>query len=196
MFITNHLVFSAGSSSVPVVTGLLQFRDGATRSVAAVYRNNFAPRGAGWEPVHVADGFVQSHAFLNQRLAAGDVLYYLDGALGTGKIGHNAYVGQGGKGAPLPGTTTATGAWSPGWWRLQAQFVPSADAAAFAWGTQQLVSATTGAPAPASVTPPPAPAALVPAPVPVVLAPPAWHKWALYGGIALAGVLVLAVASE
>lgn len=146
-------------NGTPVVTGVINFPDGQ-RSVAAVYRNNW-PLPANWEqngwkprkPTNSANGQYQpmnettfSAAALDGALAAGDILFYLGGNLGSAG-GHAGYAG-------LP--------WPMGWWTHKLSGVHAADVAAFQWAVQQLNNGTTAAVtgnAPPQVVPMPMPSA-------------------------------------
>jgi hypothetical protein len=187
MAFTNHW---AAPNGKPVVSAVIKFPDGP-RSAVGVYRNNWpmptGPVQKAWTPIHTT-GHPHSNADLDKRLAAGDILYYLAGDLGTDSNG-------------VP--------WASGWWSHTLLGVRSSDIDAFTWGTNKLASQVTGSaqsngiPTPSAqpvqpgkTLPVPTPAggalprpgggAVIVTPAPVIVAKPRWPYYA--GGIAVAAV--------
>lgn len=115
-------------SSVPetIVTNHLSFSDGV-RSVVGIYYDNVKMSGEkGWIAIHtgaagsVPSSTTQTAAKLDARLGAGDVLFYMDGNVGT---------------------SSTTGArLAPGWYSHTLAGTSARQQKAFVWGTQKLAA--------------------------------------------------------
>ncbi len=151
-----------------IVTGVIPFPDGS-RSVAAIYESNVMLGPTGWKSVYLpAKPTAKSAAQLDQLLAAGWTLFYLDG-----NIRSNWFDVHGSKKKFLPG-----------YWAAAQSSLHPGSAADFAWGMNRLASQVQSGAAASMNIPPPAAGAIVTPPssgfvvqpgggVPVAPPPPA-----------------------
>ena len=148
-----------------IVTGVIPFPDGS-RSVAAIYESNVNLGPTGWKSVYLpAKPTAKSAAQLDQLLAAGWTLFYLDGRVGSNVQG-------------------STQKFLPGYWAGDPSVLHAGSAADFAWGMNRLASQVQSGAAASMNIPPPAAGAIVTPPssgfvvqpgggVPVAPPPPA-----------------------
>ncbi len=127
-----------------IVTGVIPFPDG-TRSVAAIYESNVNLGPTGWKSVYLpAKPTAKSAAQLDQLLAAGWTLFYLDGRVGSNVQG-------------------STQKFLPGYWAGAPSSLHPGSAADFAWGMNRLASQVqSGGASQMGIAPPPGGAIVTP----------------------------------
>jgi hypothetical protein len=148
-----------------IVTGVIPFPDG-TRSVAAIYERDVNLGPVGWQSVYLpAKPTAKTAAQLDQLLARGWTLFYLDGNIRSNVVGN-------------------TQKFQPGYWAGDPSVLHAGSAADFAWGMNRLASQVQSGAAASMNIPPPAAGAIVTPPssgfvvqpgggVPVAPPPPA-----------------------
>lgn len=173
----------------PVVTATKIFADGQSRSIVALYRDNFALPSKwpsnGWRPVNIkpsgsnatwspyTDVSALTSANYDRLMNMGYVLFLLDGDLG------NAGAASGRD-------------WPSGWWAHPAKGVWPADLANFQWGVSKLTGKVVQGAGASGVVVPSSP---MPVPVvqPVIAVAPRFSMFEKVAAVAVVGAVLYEV---